>query len=184
MIPDVSTVDGWLYDDEPQWLYEQAVQADGIIIEIGNFYGKSTICLAQGSKDGYGYPVYSIDPQRRSSYDILRKNLQRFNVDDIVNVIVNKSECSDHLFCEGEAAFIFIDGAHDYIHCARDIDMYVPFLKCMGTIALHDCNSVYPGVMLAYKDRIMSVPDAWKKTGTRRTGSHIAWAQKKFPDEY
>jgi MMP 1-O-methyltransferase len=183
MLQDLSTVDGWLFDDEPQWLYEQACAADGIIIEIGNYCGKSTICLAQGSKDGYGHPVYSIDPSRRATYDVLRKNLQRLNVDDKVNLIINKSENATYMFAEMEAAFIFIDGAHDYVNCARDIDMYLPFLNCMGTVAIHDCNSVFPGVMLAYKDRILSVPDAWKKTGIRRTGSHIAWAQKRYPDE-
>ena len=63
MMPDVSRIPGFLYDDEPEWLYSQAKEAPGLIVEVGSYMGKSTVCLAQGALDGHGGPVLSFDPQ-------------------------------------------------------------------------------------------------------------------------
>lgn len=63
MIPDVSDVPGWLFDDEPDTLYNLALHCDRDILEIGTFQGKSTIILAQALKDNNsGCKVVSVDP--------------------------------------------------------------------------------------------------------------------------
>lgn len=62
-------VDGPIIEKEGLFLYEMAKQVkSGIIVEIGSAYGRSTICLAKGSKAGYGAKIYSIDPHAGGMY--------------------------------------------------------------------------------------------------------------------
>ena len=184
MMPDVSRLDGMLFDDEPQWLYEQAKEAGKIIIEIGSFVGKSTVCLAQGAIDGKGAKVWAIDPHillgpGPLAYPQLIDNLNRFNVRQRVEVLVTQSADAIRFFPETSASFIFIDGGHDYQNVCRDLDLYLTILDHGGIIAVHDCNPTYPGIMRAVKERLYSVPEAFSEIETRKTGSCIAWARKR-----
>jgi predicted O-methyltransferase YrrM len=60
----VAGIQGFLKLEEISLLYDVARRCvdKGVIIEIGSWKGKSTICLALGSKDGPRVKVYSIDP--------------------------------------------------------------------------------------------------------------------------
>ncbi len=63
------SVGGPISEKEVLFLYELAKEVkDGVIVEIGAAQGRSTICLAMGSKAGYGVKVYSIDPHAGSMY--------------------------------------------------------------------------------------------------------------------
>lgn len=181
MMSDVSAVDGMLFDDEPRWLYERAKEANRLIIEIGSFVGKSTICLAQGAIEGHGAKVYSIDPHTlggAAAYHQLIENLYRFNVRNQVEVFVSPSKDAVRFFAENSVDFIFIDGAHDYRNVSQDLDLYLPILAHGGIVAVHDCNSSYPGIMKAVRERILDVPEAFSETNRRKNGSQIAWARK------
>lgn len=72
LIKDVfRSVDGPLTEVEGQFLYDLAKEVkDGVIVEIGAAHGKSTICLALGSKAGHNVPVYSVDPHTGQPYTI------------------------------------------------------------------------------------------------------------------
>jgi predicted O-methyltransferase YrrM len=183
MISDVSDVEGMLFEDEPRWLYDRAKEADRLIIEIGSFVGKSTICLAQGAIEGRDAKVWSIDPHTLLgpgplAYPRLIENLNRFNVRDQVEVLVTSSADAIRFFPETSASLIFIDGAHDYQNVCRDLDLYLTILDHGGIIAVHDCNPTYPGIMRAVKERLYGVPEAFSEIETRKTGSCIAWARK------
>jgi len=45
-------VEGWLWDKEGEELYKLAQRNKdlGVVVELGSYHGKSTICLAQGKK--------------------------------------------------------------------------------------------------------------------------------------
>lgn len=124
LIKDVfDSVGGPLFEEEGQFLYEIAKKVkDGAIVEIGSAHGRSTICLALGSKAGYNTPVYSVDPrtgqpytvdvdwiehrnpesigtpdieyytQQNTGYQEFYVNIKKWKVDDIVIPISNYSE--------------------------------------------------------------------------------------------
>src|SRR5690242_12929620 len=64
ILPDsVHAIIGHLSPNEAQLLYDlaAAVPQDGVIVEIGSYQGKSTVCLGLGAKEA-GARVYAIDP--------------------------------------------------------------------------------------------------------------------------
>ena len=171
-----------LFDDEPQFLEEQARKSNGPIIEIGSFQGESTICLARGAKAA-GQEVWAIDPHyllncpSMITYLTLKNNLKEF---DNVHILVNESARIRYMFPDCQwSGMLFIDGAHDYENVARDLDLYLPVLKPGGLIAVHDCNPVYPGIMKAVRERIFDLPECFDDVHLRETGTHIAVARKR-----
>jgi len=58
------SVPGWLNLGDARWLYALAHHGPGAgaIVEIGSAWGRSTICLASGSKRARRERVYAIDP--------------------------------------------------------------------------------------------------------------------------
>ena len=181
MMPDVSKIPGWLYDDEPEWLYSQAKEAPGLIVEVGSYMGKSTVCLAQGALDGHGGPVLSFDPQyigNRPTYEQLLRNLKEYGVRDVVQTYVCRSEEVRRFVGDGEAGLIFIDGDHNYQSAVSDLDTLLPMLKAGGIVAVHDCTPWYPGVVRAVRERIFDQPDCFPERELRKSGSYIAWGRK------
>ncbi len=116
-------IGGPISELECLFLYNLAKECQkGVIVEIGSAEGKSTVCIAKGSKAGHNAKVYSIDPHISGMYtdDISWKkqgmndsegtpdekyytgqrtghlkffdNLKTFGVEDIVTPIVDYSE--------------------------------------------------------------------------------------------
>ena len=142
-------VDGLITDKEMELLYTLAKNCrGGVIVEIGSWKGKSTICLAKGAKDGNGVKVYAIDPHTGSSehkeggkniwtFEEFKKNIEDAEVSDIVVPIVKTSEEAARDFKE-PVALLFIDGAHEYEYVKLDYDLWFPKLAEHGIIAFHD----------------------------------------------
>jgi hypothetical protein len=122
-------IDGPIIEKEGLFLYEMAKKVkNGVIVEIGSAHGRSTTCLAKGSKAGYGVKIYSIDPHAGGMYtpdpmsgnlssdgtpDIkyytgqgkghqtFCDNIKKFGVEDIVVPIVEYSELAYKNFDNG-----------------------------------------------------------------------------------
>src|SRR5256885_7585861 len=75
--PLIADVPGWLTDEEGEALYELArvCTGKGVIVEIGSWKGKSTICLGRGSQAGAALPVYAIGPHAGYRLRGLKANL-------------------------------------------------------------------------------------------------------------
>ena len=126
------TMHGWTSLRERLFLYKEAkkIKSEGVIVEIGSWKGKSTIWLAQGSKDGSGSKIYAIDHFIGSSehqspgksvwtFDEFKNNIKTASLEDFVEPIVANSESAVknwHL----PIKFIFIDGAHEYEEVKKD----------------------------------------------------------------
>jgi hypothetical protein len=88
------SLDGWILPDAGQALYEYALQASGsgVIVEIGNFAGKSLICLALAlARSGAGTTekrLFAIDKLRHPSFWL---NLEKFQVANVVTSIDHAS---------------------------------------------------------------------------------------------
>jgi MMP 1-O-methyltransferase len=132
-------IPGWLTYEEGERLYSlaSACTGRGVIVEIGSFHGKSTICLALGSKAGKQVPVYAIDPHRRPSWDPFLANLERAGVSDLVRPIRARSQKAAADFDE-RIELLFIDGNHRYKRVRQDFNRWVPKVVEGGIVAMHD----------------------------------------------
>ena len=98
----IENVDGWLTNNEAEFLYRVARNGygKGVIVEIGSWKGKSTICLAKGSKDAKREKVYAIDPhlgntelvKQGDTFSEFMKNINFAKVDDYIIPLKMKSE--------------------------------------------------------------------------------------------
>ncbi len=153
VLAQIRSIEGWLSDREALFLHLLArlCVGKGVIVEIGSWKGKSTICLGLGSLAGNGIPVYAIDPHdcaydstgslirhaHLTTFDEFRANLRKARLEEIVHAIVRSSDdaLKDwHLPIE----LLWIDGDHTYEAVRRDIEGWGAHLVDSGKILLHD----------------------------------------------
>lgn len=146
----ISKIDGFLTINEGKLLYDLAKKVeDGAIVEIGSWKGRSTSCLALGSKAGFGAKVYAIDPHTGSpehqeafkgnvwTFDIFNENMKSVGVNDVVVPILKLAHEASKTF-DQKISLIFIDGAHEYEDVCKDFEDWFPKVDDGGIIALHD----------------------------------------------
>lgn len=167
----IKDVDGWLTLSEADCLYLLALNSSekGVIVEIGSYKGKSTICLATGSKNNNNTPVYSIDPHEGAgtgvptvenpvwTHDEFMSNIKNAGVEDIITSFVNTSEKVSKEF-DKPISLIFIDGAHDYESVKLDFELWSPKVIKNGVIAFHDASHA-PGVIKLIKEQVENSPN-------------------------
>ncbi|UJB71067.1 class I SAM-dependent methyltransferase [Acaryochloris sp. 'Moss Beach'] len=142
-IPNIPNyVKGWLTDTEAQFLYTRAKACppETVIVEIGSWKGKSTICLSQGSAAGENVPIYAVDPHQEDSYQEFEHNVSSAGVRELVTPMVKTSAEA----CEGwtqPIGLLFIDGNHEHDMVEQDYLLWSPFVVEGGTIAFHDSTS-------------------------------------------
>jgi predicted O-methyltransferase YrrM len=147
-------INGWLTENEAIGLYKTAKKLDknAVVVEIGSWQGKSTICIAKGLKSG---KIWAIDPfnadggfdttshedyiKRKRDTDLLsifEHNIRKFNV---AEKIVTKKGYSYDLHNEFNSInFLFIDGDHSIEGCRKDYELYARKIVKGGFIAFHD----------------------------------------------
>ena len=142
------TVEGFLSDAEGKTLYTLAKEhsGKGTIVEIGSWKGKSTIWLANGSRDGGKARIVAIDPHtgspehgRVNTLQEFKRNIKQAKVKDIVTTIVKTSEQASKDFKE-KVGLLFIDGNHDYDFVKTDFKVWEPKVVEHGAIAFHDSH--------------------------------------------
>lgn len=157
-----ANVRGFLSVDEAELLYRLAseVPSNGVIVEIGSYQGRSTICLGMGAKRANA-SVYAIDPHEdfKISDDVsygmenhaaLLRNLIAYDVADVVRVVALPS--LDAVMAWGyDVKLIFIDGDHEYTSVRNDLIEWASTVSD-GKILLHDSSGHFPGVDLALKE--------------------------------
>ncbi len=145
---------GWLTDKQAKWLFEMASTAQsGGIVEIGSYYGRSTVCLGLGVSLANSYnKVYSIDPHTggkgfrkkfevKDSYSSLegfKNNLERFLLNEKVVPIIKTSADALSEWHGQKISLLFIDGWHTYDAVKHDILGWSKHVISGGIVALHD----------------------------------------------
>ncbi len=178
------SVPGMISDTEVALLYDLAAKCTkGVIVEIGSNAGRSTICLAKGSKSGGNMPVYSVDPQngggatpdptghdaghdgtpdnkyyinQGASFPSFEKRLKEHHVDDIITPLVNYSELVYKKGWSKPIELLFIDGDHRYNYVKMDVELWGKHLVSGGTILMHD--STFTGVRRVINELIIANP--------------------------
>ena len=184
-------VPGFLGDDEARFLAMLAActPADGLLVEIGSFKGKSTVLLGSvAAHCGLGR-IVAIDPHTSpsptdpglppgaSSFEEFRVALRSKNLEEQVEV---------HRTFSREVAkgwnrsirLLWIDGEHTYKGAKEDFDLFSPFLTNGAVVALHDALHAFEGPIRIFVEEILR-SDRFGAAGFVQS---IAWGQFR-PDD-
>ena len=157
----LSSIKGFLDEDEGRCLYEIAVEASrtGPCLEIGSYCGKSTIYLGIACKTNKGI-LFSIDHHRGSeeqqpgqtyfdpalfnpetgrvdTFREFRKTLEKAGLEDTVVAMVSRSDVAARLWAT-PLSLVFIDGGHTAQAAFSDYDCWTPHVKPGGYLLIHD----------------------------------------------
>ena len=160
--------------------------AQGKILEIGSFKGRSTVGLAYVARElGLG-KVFAVDPHtspastdpdlrsrgQTTSYDDFIANLEAAGVLDRVEI---KRAYSHDLARDWKdpIRFLWIDGDHTYKGAKADIDMFKPFLADGAIVAMHDVLGTFEGALRVFVEEILDRDDF----GPAGFSGSIGWAQ-------
>lgn len=137
--PLIADVPGWLTNEEGEALYELArgCTGSGVIVEIGSWKGKSTICLGLGSRAGNGVRIFAIDPHADYRFGDFKTNVDRAGITDLVTPIASLSQPAADSFDE-PIELLFVDGSHEYDLVLEDFEKWVPKVVDGGWVAFHD----------------------------------------------
>ena len=146
----IAQIEGWLTEAEGIFLYQTAktINKNDVIVEIGSWKGKSTICLGKGVQDGNKAKVYAVDPHTGSSehhkmfgevntYQEFVQNIENAGVEQYIEPIRKTSEEASKNFHE-PIGFLFVDGAHEFKLVELDIKSWFSKIRNGGIIAFHD----------------------------------------------
>ena len=162
--------------------------AQGTILEIGSYKGKSTVGLASiAQRYGLG-PVVAVDPHsapavtdfghgsQQSSWDDFRASLRAAGVERSVEAHRVYSRDLARGW-DRTIRFLWIDGDHTYKGAREDIDLFLPHLAPRGIVALHDVLHSFEGPVRVFVELLES--DQFGPAGL--CGS-IGWAQYRPAD--
>lgn len=160
--------------------------AEGEVLEIGSFKGKSTIVLAKAATLAGERRIVAVDPLTSpsetdpdlrgaaSGWDDFKANLERAGVTDAVEF---HQEFSSGLAAKWPAGrklrLLWIDGDHTYRGAKTDFDLYRPHLAPGAVIAFHDALHQIDGPIRVIAEDILPSPDF----GPVRFCGSIAWGQ-------
>jgi MMP 1-O-methyltransferase len=179
-------VPGFLGENEARFLglLAACIPAQGAIVEIGSFKGRSTVMLAKvASHYGLG-PIISIDPHTHilstgrdsdthpSTYDDFLTSLRGAGVEQHVEIHRAFSKKVSGAW-NRTIRFLWIDGDHSYEGAKEDFDGFIPFVSPMGVVALHDALNNFPGPIRVFVEEMLR-PERFGPAGFVHS---IAWAQ-------
>jgi MMP 1-O-methyltransferase len=184
-------VQGFMAENELRFLAMLAacIPAEGSIVEIGSFKGKSTVALATVC-DRYGLdPVVAIDPhaglsylgpgmpQQTQTFDEFLGSIKDAGVEHKVEV--RRAHSSDVAkLWERPIRLLWIDGDHSYAGCKEDFDLFLPHLSNGGVVAFHDALNAFDGPIRVFAEEVLR-SDSFGAAGFVHS---IAWAQYRPSD--
>jgi MMP 1-O-methyltransferase len=150
----IKGVPGWLSDEEGEALYQLAKDCTGkgVIVEIGSWKGKSTICLGLGSRAGNGVRIFAVDPHADYRHGEFKENIERAGIADLVTPVKGLSEDVVGDFDE-TIELLFVDGSHEEDDVRHDFETWVPKVVDGGVVAFHD-TTWHAGVRKVVAEKI------------------------------
>ena len=187
----VADTTGYLSEREARFLMLLAActPADGVILEIGSFKGRSTVALASIAKHYDRGKVIAVDPHtapsatdpdlqgQTTSFDDFLSNVHRAGVADVVE---------PHRMYSRELApnfdrpirVLWIDGDHTTEGAREDVKLFRPFLQPSGILAMHDVLGTWEGSLRVFCEDVLDSDDF----GPAGFSGSIGWAQYRPAD--
>jgi predicted O-methyltransferase YrrM len=154
-----ASIDGWLTVDEAIALFELArglPHEAPVVVEIGSWQGKSSVCLGRGlagkraprlccidpfdaTGDADSEPAYGARADRigRQLRDAFEDNLRAVGVRQLVDVRQGFSHEHAHDW-QAPIDLLFLDGDHSYESVRRDFADWAPKIRPGGYLVMHD----------------------------------------------
>jgi glycosyltransferase involved in cell wall biosynthesis len=143
-------VDGWLSVAEGTTLARLA--RDKLVIEVGSWCGKSTICLAQTARVVHAVDWFQGDRHagRRWTLADFQANLDRYGVSAKVVVHPGRFEDVALSFAGCKFELLFLDAEHDIVSVRRHIRLLRQLAATDAVFAFHDYHQpLHPAVRQA-----------------------------------
>ena len=145
----VEGVEGFTSPVELSLLYHlAAVRAEGEIVEIGSYLGRSTIVLAHAAVEAGSPPVVAVDPHTRAlGYDgeepfdtraQFEANVARAGVQDMVRLEHALSTEAAERWSGGKVRLLFVDGWHSHEAVLADVHSWAPYLAAGASVVFDD----------------------------------------------
>jgi hypothetical protein len=182
----INAAPGFLTEREGRFLILAAAgaPADGAMLEIGSFKGKSTVGLAAIARHYDLGTVVAVDPHTAPSETDPSLKGQTTTWDDFLATLRSAGLES---FVEPHRAFsrdlartwdrplrlLWIDGDHTYEGVKLDVDLFSPFLREGAIIAFHDTLHEFDGPLRVFTDQVLMSD----KFGPAGFSGSIGWAQ-------
>lgn len=182
---------GFLTEREARFLALVAAcaPAQGTILEIGSYKGKSTVGLASiAQRYGLG-SVVAVDPHsapavtdyghgsQQSSWDDFRTSLRTAGVEHSVEAHRAYSRDLARSWTR-PIRFLWIDGDHTYRGAKEDIDLFRKSLVPGAVVALHDVLHTFEGPVRVFAEELLGSDDF----GPAGVCGSIGWAQYRPSD--
>ena len=188
LLREIEPVEGFLAPNEIRFLALLAAcpTAEGEILEIGSFKGKSTVILAKAAALGDGGRVHAVDPMiapsetdpdlkgAASSFPDFQKNIRAQGVADRIEFHQNFSYELAETWNK-PLRLLWIDGDHTYRGTKLDFDGFAAFLADGAIVAIHDVLHEFDGGIRVFMEDILLSPNF----GACGFVGSIAWAQFK-----
>ena len=123
-----------------------------MIVEIGSWKGKSTICLGLGSRAGNGVRIFAVDPHADYRHGEFKENIERAGIADLVTPVKGLSQDVVGDFDE-PIELLFVDGSHAEDDVRHDFETWVPKVVDGGVVAFHD-TTWHAGVRKVIAEKI------------------------------
>jgi predicted O-methyltransferase YrrM len=179
-------VPGHLVENEIRFLglLAACVPAEGTIVEIGSFKGRSTVMLAKVASHYGGGPVVAIDPHNSPILLDHQADPDATSFRDFVASMEAagvSSQVETHRAYSADVAsswnrpirLLWIDGDHSYEGAKKDLHGFFPHLVPGGVVAFHDALNEFPGPIRVFVEDVLG-SDRFGPAGFVHS---IAWAQ-------
>jgi hypothetical protein len=186
LLKEIETVEGYLTPNEMRFLALMAAcpTAEGEILEIGSFKGRSTIILARSASLTGSDIVNAVDPMtapsetdpdlrgKPTSFDDFTRNITEHGVADRIRFHKTFSYELAKTW-ESPLRLLWIDGDHTYAGTKLDFDGFAPHLVDKGIVAIHDTLHEFEGGARVFLESVLRSPNF----GACGFCGSIAWAQ-------
>lgn len=191
LFEEVVPVEGFLTPREMRFLMLLAAvpTAEGEILEIGSFKGKSTILLAKSAALGDGAIINAVDPMTapcetdpdlkgdESSLADFTRNIEEHGVKE--RVVLHQMLASELARTwDKPLRLLWIDGDHTYPGTKSDFEGFAPHLADNGIVAFHDVLHAFEGGARVFCENVLLSPNF----GACGFCGSIAWAQHADPN--
>jgi len=134
----VDAIPGWMLPEDAEKLYELAQAADGPVLEIGTYRGRSAVLMALAMRDaGQKAPLYSIDVDRTAQHAAAVAARARGLTDRIV-LIRGTLAAFARAYPQLRPALTFVDGDHTEAGVERDLAVLETLVPAGGCLLFHD----------------------------------------------
>ncbi len=147
-------VPGFINNKRALILYNAAksLPKDAVVVELGSYKGKSTICLATGLQDAgnTGARVYAIDPFQGVlapgwcvglTYGEFKQNLAKCGVEKFVEPLQSTSQAAAMQWNKTNGRkinLLFVDHEKEYPEVCMALDSWKPFISDGGRVLIDD----------------------------------------------